>query len=164
MEQSFSMDLDDVLKEQEKKLEELSKNPPRDINFTYTKDELEKIISNYKMDLERRNKEIEKYSGKGTLIEDYAEEWNTHEAKPSEIVDLVDSYNKLTDKNNINNVEYIVRLINSKYNTVTKSYFISKYRPILIIKLFTNIVVTAKVENQAQPVLNAIFLGISIHQ
>ena len=56
-------------------------------------------------------------NGYGRTIEDYADGWNDYyEPKPDEIVDLIEQYNKLVDKNNIRNVEYIVSQINQKYN------------------------------------------------
>lgn len=117
MEDFFVTDFNEIRKEQERKLEELSKNPPSDINFTYSKEDLDRIISNYKSELERMKNEIKPSNGNGRTIEDYIEEWEYHyEPTASEIVDLVDSYNKLADKNNIKNIEYIVSQINQKYN------------------------------------------------
>ena len=117
MEDFFVTDLDEIRREQERKLEELSKNPPSDINFTYSKEESDRIISNYRSELEKIKSQIKPSNSNGRTIEDYTEEWEYH-YKPtaSEIVDLVDSYNKLADKNNINNVEYVVSQINQKYN------------------------------------------------
>lgn len=120
MEDFFVTNLDEIRKEQERKLEELSKNPPSDISFTYSKEELDKIIT----DIRKSWKEIElkaatskKDNGYGRTIEDYADGWNDYyEPKPDEIVDLIEQYNKLVDKNNIRNVEYIVSQINQKYN------------------------------------------------
>lgn len=117
MEDFFVTDLDEIRREQERKLEELSKNPPSDINFTYSKEESDRIISNYRSELEKMKSQIKPSNSNGRTIEDYTEEWEYH-YKPtaSEIVDLVDSYNKLADKNNIKNVEYVVSQINQKYN------------------------------------------------
>ena len=120
MEDFFVTNLDEIRKEQERKLEELSKNPPSDIRFTYSKEELDKIIT----DIRKSWKEIElkaatskNDNGYGRTIEDYADGWNDYyEPKPDEIVDLIEQYNKLVDKNNIRNVEYIVSQINQKYN------------------------------------------------
>ncbi len=117
MEDFFVTDLDEIRREQERKLEELSKNPPSDINFTYSKEELDRIISNYRSELEKMKSQINPSNSNGRTIEDYTEEWEYHyEPTASEIVDLVDSYNKLADKNNIKNVEYVVSQINQKYN------------------------------------------------
>lgn len=117
MEDFFVTDLDEIRREQERKLEELSKNPPSDINFTYSKEELDRIISNYRSELEKMKSQIKPSNSNGRTIEDYTEEWEYHyEPTASEIVDLVDSYNKLADKNNIKNVEYVVSQINQKYN------------------------------------------------
>lgn len=117
MEDFFVTDLDEIRREQERKLEELSKNPPSDINFTYSKEELDRIISNYRFELEKMKSQIKPSNSNGRTIEDYTEEWEYHyEPTASEIVDLVDSYNKLADKNNIKNVEYVVSQINQKYN------------------------------------------------
>jgi hypothetical protein len=117
MEDFFVTDFDEIRREQERKLEELSKNPPSDINFTYSKEELDRIISNYRSELEKMKSQINPSNSNGRTIEDYTEEWEYHyEPTASEIVDLVDSYNKLADKNNIKNVEYVVSQINQKYN------------------------------------------------
>lgn len=117
MEDFFVTDLDEIRREQERKLEELSKNPPSDINFTYSKEELDRIISNYRSELEKMKSQIKPSNSNDRTIEDYTEEWEYHyEPTASEIVDLVDSYNKLADKNNIKNVEYVVSQINQKYN------------------------------------------------
>lgn len=113
----FVTDMDELVKEQELKLEELSKNPPKDVNFTYSKEQLEKVITDFRTDLERRKNEVKSSNSNGRIIEDYVEEWEYHyEPQPSEIVNLVESYNRLPNKNNIKNVEYIVSQINSKYN------------------------------------------------
>ncbi len=117
MEDFFVTDLNEIRKEKERKLEELSKNPPSDINFTYSKEDLDRIISKHRSELERMKNEIKPSNGNGRTIEDYIEEWEYHyEPTASEIVDLVDSYNRLADKNNIKNIEYIVSQINQKYN------------------------------------------------
>ena len=113
----FVTDMDEIVKEQERKLEELSKNPPKDVNFTYSKEQLEKVINDFRTDLERRKNGVKTSNSTGRVIEDYAEEWEYHyEPQPSEIVNLVESFNRIPDKNNIENVEYIVSQINSKYN------------------------------------------------
>lgn len=113
----FITDIDELAKEQERKLEELSKNPPKDVNFTYSKEQLEKVINDFRTNLERRKNEVKPSNNTGRIIEDYAEEWEYHyEPQPSEIVNLVESFNRLPDKNNIKNVEYIVSQISSKHN------------------------------------------------
>lgn len=112
---SYVDSLDDAILEKEKqRLEELSKNPPKDVDFTYSQEELDRIISSYMNELEKRK--TSNLSDNGRTIEDYEEVWNNNQAVPSDIVKLVDSYNKLADKNDINNVEHIVRQINDKYS------------------------------------------------
>ena len=78
MDDFFVADLDEIRREQERKLEELSKNPPSDINFTYSKEELDRIISNYRSELEKMKSQIKPSNSNGSTIEDYTEEWENH--------------------------------------------------------------------------------------
>ena len=114
MDNFFTTDMDEIYKEKERQLEELSKNPPSDITFTYSKEQIENAIANFRAEIERRKSEVRPSSG--YVLEDYREEWIDNQPTASDVVNIVDSYNKLANKNSINDVSAIVSRINSAYN------------------------------------------------